>query len=475
VNVGSALPVAAGGLAGVVTMSALIAGGVVSTAPAIPAPAVTGSGNLPVWGCLGTGSILAVARPNEKMLVTARNVDGRWYQVYVPGPVGQRGWVDAASIELLADGLGLPIDGCPSLAQSSPAATPTTPSANPTVSATATTLDLTTIDPCQIVTNADAEELARTPLFAGEEETRLMQSHTLIGERIVTPLHSGQDLLPIIRHHHEHFGGRGYPDGLKETIFPCWRGSSPFATHSTPWSMTDPTDRGALLTMRPKHSSEVPASNGIPMSLSSLFARCAVVLTEESPSQRQQLPLNVAVCQQCGGAQSEQKPSCGLMAAQGWANYETTGADAHKMSRMPAVKLRCRSPRRGPMGSPIWPLDTTSRLHSSPESVLALIPPMRGFRSVALNRVTDVSRIRGTRRTWKDQQDTTAGEIGKGGHWRNGQDTGGHDIRRVRDREAPGAIPAPTSSAGPRRSRDTVSRANQYAFSTQPPSISRCR
>jgi putative two-component system response regulator len=53
-----------------------------------------------------------------------------------------------------------------------------------------------------------------------QEETRLMQSHTLIGERIVTPLHSGQDLLPIIRHHHEHFDGRGYPDGLKGNDIP---------------------------------------------------------------------------------------------------------------------------------------------------------------------------------------------------------------------------------------------------------------
>jgi putative two-component system response regulator len=30
----------------------------------------------------------------------------------------------------------------------------------------------------------------------------------------VTPLHSGTELLPIIRHHHESYNGAGYPDGL---------------------------------------------------------------------------------------------------------------------------------------------------------------------------------------------------------------------------------------------------------------------
>jgi HD-GYP domain-containing protein (c-di-GMP phosphodiesterase class II) len=41
-----------------------------------------------------------------------------------------------------------------------------------------------------------------------------MQAHPLIGEGIVRPLRSGSNLLPIIRHHHEHFDGGGYPDGL---------------------------------------------------------------------------------------------------------------------------------------------------------------------------------------------------------------------------------------------------------------------
>jgi putative two-component system response regulator len=47
-----------------------------------------------------------------------------------------------------------------------------------------------------------------------EVERPRMQSHVVVGESIIRPLHSLSTLLPIIRHHHERFDGRGYPDGL---------------------------------------------------------------------------------------------------------------------------------------------------------------------------------------------------------------------------------------------------------------------
>lgn len=53
-----------------------------------------------------------------------------------------------------------------------------------------------------------------------EVETVRMQAHVTIGESIVRPLHSGSSLLPIIRHHHEHFDGRGYPDRLRGREIP---------------------------------------------------------------------------------------------------------------------------------------------------------------------------------------------------------------------------------------------------------------
>ncbi len=51
-------------------------------------------------------------------------------------------------------------------------------------------------------------------------ELARMQDHVIVGESIVKPLRSGMSLLPIIRHHHERFDGRGYPDRLRGTEIP---------------------------------------------------------------------------------------------------------------------------------------------------------------------------------------------------------------------------------------------------------------
>jgi len=47
------------------------------------------------------------------------------------------------------------------------------------------------------------------------EERKIMEQHTIAGERICAPLRSFRLVLPIIRHHHEKWDGSGYPDGLK--------------------------------------------------------------------------------------------------------------------------------------------------------------------------------------------------------------------------------------------------------------------
>lgn len=47
------------------------------------------------------------------------------------------------------------------------------------------------------------------------EEWKIMKQHPVVGEAICRPLKSLRLVLPIIRHHHEHSDGSGYPDGLK--------------------------------------------------------------------------------------------------------------------------------------------------------------------------------------------------------------------------------------------------------------------
>ncbi|HEY7678078.1 MAG TPA: CHASE2 domain-containing protein [Candidatus Methylomirabilis sp.] len=53
-----------------------------------------------------------------------------------------------------------------------------------------------------------------------EEEWRHMQSHTLIGERIVAQLPVSQIVRDIIAYHHERYNGTGYPEGLRGEAIP---------------------------------------------------------------------------------------------------------------------------------------------------------------------------------------------------------------------------------------------------------------
>jgi cyclic di-GMP phosphodiesterase len=51
-------------------------------------------------------------------------------------------------------------------------------------------------------------------------EWEIMKLHPTTGETICRPLKSLRLVLPIIRHHHEHSDGSGYPDGLKDGDIP---------------------------------------------------------------------------------------------------------------------------------------------------------------------------------------------------------------------------------------------------------------
>jgi putative two-component system response regulator len=52
------------------------------------------------------------------------------------------------------------------------------------------------------------------------EEWAIMKLHPVTGESICKPLKSLRLVLPIIRHHHEHSDGSGYPDGLRAGEIP---------------------------------------------------------------------------------------------------------------------------------------------------------------------------------------------------------------------------------------------------------------
>jgi putative nucleotidyltransferase with HDIG domain len=53
-----------------------------------------------------------------------------------------------------------------------------------------------------------------------EEERRIVQDHTTVGARILTPIAAFAPAIPIVRSHHEWYDGAGYPDGLEGEAIP---------------------------------------------------------------------------------------------------------------------------------------------------------------------------------------------------------------------------------------------------------------
>jgi len=58
------------------------------------------------------------------------------------------------------------------------------------------------------------DEIINKPGALTREEFKEIQQHPVIGNRIITPLEDAETLVPSVRHHHEHWDGTGYPDGL---------------------------------------------------------------------------------------------------------------------------------------------------------------------------------------------------------------------------------------------------------------------
>ncbi len=52
------------------------------------------------------------------------------------------------------------------------------------------------------------------------EEYDEIKKHPIIGENIIQPIELLQSIRPLIRHHHEWYNGKGYPDGLSKEDIP---------------------------------------------------------------------------------------------------------------------------------------------------------------------------------------------------------------------------------------------------------------
>ena len=64
------------------------------------------------------------------------------------------------------------------------------------------------------------DEVLLKPGTLDSEEYQYIQEHPLIGIKIIEGLDFFKDKIPMIRHHHEHYDGSGYPDGLLGAAIP---------------------------------------------------------------------------------------------------------------------------------------------------------------------------------------------------------------------------------------------------------------
>ncbi|MCE5203989.1 MAG: HD domain-containing protein [Actinomycetia bacterium] len=65
-----------------------------------------------------------------------------------------------------------------------------------------------------------AEEILLKPGKLSDEEMGQMRHHPLIGANILKPIAFPWPIAPVVRHHHEHYDGAGYPAGLKAEEIP---------------------------------------------------------------------------------------------------------------------------------------------------------------------------------------------------------------------------------------------------------------
>src|SRR5207247_1439821 len=64
------------------------------------------------------------------------------------------------------------------------------------------------------------DNILRKPRQLTEEEFELIRTHPVVGDKILKPLRFLSCEAKAVRHHHERYDGKGYPDGLKGDDIP---------------------------------------------------------------------------------------------------------------------------------------------------------------------------------------------------------------------------------------------------------------
>lgn len=65
------------------------------------------------------------------------------------------------------------------------------------------------------------ENVLRKPTHLSDDEWEIMKQHPVIGaEKVLMPNEALRDLIPMVKYHHEHYDGTGYPERLKGEEIP---------------------------------------------------------------------------------------------------------------------------------------------------------------------------------------------------------------------------------------------------------------
>jgi len=67
---------------------------------------------------------------------------------------------------------------------------------------------------------ATPDKILKKPAKLNKEEYEEMKQHPVAGSRMLSHIHALDEVIPGIRHHHEHWDGSGYPEGFKGEEIP---------------------------------------------------------------------------------------------------------------------------------------------------------------------------------------------------------------------------------------------------------------
>jgi HD-GYP domain-containing protein (c-di-GMP phosphodiesterase class II) len=62
--------------------------------------------------------------------------------------------------------------------------------------------------------------ILKNPAHLSDDEWALIKQHPVRGAKIIEEMDLPQDVIEVVRHHHERWGGEGYPSGLRGTEIP---------------------------------------------------------------------------------------------------------------------------------------------------------------------------------------------------------------------------------------------------------------